>query len=246
MSLIDEALKRAREQSGKPQAFPPAPQDPWFYAPLPQRRRPRAALAIGAAAGAIAVVAAIVFVVSRPRRATAPPDAGTEGVAARTPRPGGGETFPLALAPPTPGPPASLRRRDEGMSSLPSERAGMPPGAAGPAIGDARLASASPAIVAAAPPSRTLLSPPGAGAHPGERPRPSAAGARTYVGSLVAPDGARVELGGIVFSDTNPVALINGRVLPVGGVVEGLVIVAIEETRVELKGGGTTVFLALK
>jgi hypothetical protein len=115
-------------------------------------------------------------------------------------------------------------------------------GAAEILSGDAGLASASPRVAAPARSSRTLLS---GDDRPAERQRPPAAAARTYVGSLVAPGGARIELGGIVFSES-PVALLNGRVLSVGGFIEGLRIVAIEENRVELSGEGFTAFLTLK
>ena len=69
---------------------------------------------------------------------------------------------------------------------------------------------------------------------------------RTFVGALVAPNGARVELGGIVYSETNASALLNGRVLPVGAVVEGMTISAIHEDRVELSAEGLTVHLTLR
>ena len=40
MSLIDEALKRARAQTDNPRepGVSPVPKDPWAYAPLPERR----------------------------------------------------------------------------------------------------------------------------------------------------------------------------------------------------------------
>jgi hypothetical protein len=69
---------------------------------------------------------------------------------------------------------------------------------------------------------------------------------RTFVGALVAPNGARVELGGIVYSETNASALLNGRILPVGAVVEGMTISAIQEDRVELSAEGLTVHLTLR
>jgi hypothetical protein len=80
------------------------------------------------------------------------------------------------------------------------------------------------------------------------RPAPTApAGppARTSVGTYTAPSGGRIDLGGIVFS-TTPVALINGRVVGVGAVVEGLTVVTIEENRVELSGEGAHVWLNLR
>jgi hypothetical protein len=249
LSLIDEALKRARDQTARPggAAGSPRPgEDPWSYAPLPERRR-RRPLAIGAvaAAGIIALVAAIVLVSSRPRSAGAPPDARPSASAAtpasKTPgRVADGGIPASALPSPTPllaAPPAKMSAR-----GARSPGRALPAGASlGTLPGDSGLASASPRLAAPARSSRTLLS--GDGAHPTERQRPPG---RTYVGSLVAPGGARIELGGIVFSESSPVALVNGRILPVGGVIEGLRIVAIEENRVELSGEGFTAFLALK
>jgi hypothetical protein len=69
---------------------------------------------------------------------------------------------------------------------------------------------------------------------------------KTYVGEVTVPDGAKIELGGIVFSESNPVALINDKVLGPGAVVEEFTIVSIQPDRVEMKGRGVTIFLALK
>ena len=99
---------------------------------------------------------------------------------------------------------------------------------------------------------RPAPKPPANAAHartqPNAEPRPAAAAAeaKTYVGEATVPDGAKIELGGIVFSETNPVALINGKVLGVGAVVEEFTIVSIQPDRVELRGRGVTMFLALK
>jgi len=93
----------------------------------------------------------------------------------------------------------------------------------------------TPAVRAAVPPPQPL-----------PRPAGQAIDGRTYVGAVVAPNGMRVELGGIVYSETNASALLNGRILPVGAVVEGLAITAIEENRVELSGDGVTIHLALR
>jgi len=42
------------------------------------------------------------------------------------------------------------------------------------------------------------------------------------------------------------VALINGRVVPVGGIVDGLTVASIEEGRIELVGDGVHVYLNLR
>ena len=69
---------------------------------------------------------------------------------------------------------------------------------------------------------------------------------RTYAGEITLPDGPKIQLEGIVFSEVNPVALINGKVLPPGGVVEEFTIVSIKPDRVELNGRGATIVLTLK
>lgn len=255
MSLIDEALKRAREQT----AHPPDPvtparssspaEDPWAYAPLPERRRTWPAVrTLAALAAAVAAIAAAVWILRSPRRETAPANA----PAGTTSQPRSTET-PAAAAstqnpPPSGGAAASDRSRavrpdvgsvEPGGSAPGRERgaSGSPPPVALPGA----LASSSPRVPAPSR-SRTLL--------PGEAPpavhRAVPPGARAAAGVFVAPDGTRIELGGIVFSEANPVALLNGRVLPVGGVVGGMTVVAIEENRVELEGEGARVFLSLR
>jgi hypothetical protein len=77
-------------------------------------------------------------------------------------------------------------------------------------------------------------------------PVKKAAEGKTYIGEVKLPDGAKIELGGIVYSDANPVALINDHVLGPGAVVEEFEIVSIQPDRVELKGRGMTIFLKLK
>ncbi|HEX5758728.1 MAG TPA: hypothetical protein VF121_06000, partial [Thermoanaerobaculia bacterium] len=67
----------------------------------------------------------------------------------------------------------------------------------------------------------------------------------SHVRRAPVPGGGAIELGGIAFSANQPVALLNGRVVGVGEVVEGFTVIAIEPRRVELRGHGTTVFLTL-
>ncbi|MDQ2869998.1 MAG: hypothetical protein M3S32_04595 [Acidobacteriota bacterium] len=254
MSLIDEALKRAREQTADPRdpAVPapsPPTEDPWAYAPLPERRRTRPAVrTVAALAGAIAAIAAAVWILRSSSREAAPAEA-----------PAGAISLPRSTE--TPAATASMQKAPASGGAAPSDRSralrpdvgavepgsGPPPrerGASGslpPVALPAGLASSSPRVPAPSR-SRTLL--------PGETPpavrRPVPPGTKVAAGVFVAPDGTRIELGGIVFSEANPVALLNGRVLPVGGVVGGMTIVAIEENRIELEGEGTRVFLSLR
>jgi hypothetical protein len=59
------------------------------------------------------------------------------------------------------------------------------------------------------------------------------------------PGGGEIALGGIAFS-TNPVALLNGKVVGVGEVVDGMTVVAIVPGRVELAGRGTRLALVIQ
>ncbi len=258
MSLIDEALKRAREQTTNPPgpAAPPSPpstEDPWAYAPLPERRRAGPAVrTVAALAGVIAALAAALWILRSPPREAAPPPvpAGAPAGGISVPR---STKTPAATAAPRKAPSSEGFGKTDRSRAVPSDVGSVEPGGSAPprnrggsgspppvALG-ATLASSSPRLPAPSR-SRTLL--------PGETPpaarRPPPPGTKAAAGVFVAPDGTRIELGGIVFSETNPVALLNGRVLPVGGVVGGMTIVAIEENRVELEGEGTRVFLSLR
>jgi hypothetical protein len=88
---------------------------------------------------------------------------------------------------------------------------------------------------------------PGSGSASAEsKPARGLSDGKTYAGEVALPDGPKIALEGIVFSETNPVALINGKVLPPGGVVEEFTIVSIKPDRVELNGRGVTIVLTLK
>jgi hypothetical protein len=69
---------------------------------------------------------------------------------------------------------------------------------------------------------------------------------KNYVGSVTLPGGATVELGGIVWSETEPRALLNDRIVATGAYVEGFSVVKIEEGRVLLQKDGATISLSVK
>ncbi len=78
------------------------------------------------------------------------------------------------------------------------------------------------------------------------RPAPAMANGRTYAGFVTLPGGAKIELGGIVWSETEPRALLNDRVSGVGAYVEGFTVSKIEADRVALEKDGLTIYLSLK
>ena len=69
---------------------------------------------------------------------------------------------------------------------------------------------------------------------------------RTYVRLVVLPDGSRIELGGIVWSEDQPRALLNERIVATDAYVAGFTVASIEENRVALVRDGVTIYLALK
>ena len=80
---------------------------------------------------------------------------------------------------------------------------------------------------------------------PAPRPQTLAAG-KTYAGSVLLPGGVKIELGGIVWSEVEPRALLNDRITGVGAWIEGFTVTKIEPERVALEKDGLTIFLALK
>ncbi len=229
MSLISEALKRARleaarregEERGTVYASAPA------YTPR-RRRWPAAALAgaglaLGLAAGSGLYWALRPAPAAREApRAESPVDAAPvlpPAPAAAPPPVTSAEPAPVPLAPP-PIPAAPPR------ATAPPPPPALPPTAAPP---EAKSAPPAAAPAAAAP----LATPPVAG--------------RLYSRGVDLPGGKRLELDGIVASPTDPLAMMNRRLMAPGEVIDGYTLVRIEPKRVELRGpDGATFFISLR
>lgn len=67
-----------------------------------------------------------------------------------------------------------------------------------------------------------------------------------YLRRVDFPDGSKLELGGIVYSEASPFAYLNGRLVGVGEFVEGRRIDRIERDKVILSGDAGTITLRLK
>lgn len=212
MSLIDDALKRARDEAVRQE-------QEGRRAPLPERlggRPPSAgggrALAIGAAAGILVCLlayAALRFTARRPVDRPPPP----APTAAKPPAP-----LPEVFVPPPSSAPAA------------GSRSGAP-GKEGPAKPKARSAPVSSGGAAAASPAAEE----GKAAHPRD--------GELFTGSAALPGGARIALEGIVYSETRPVALINGKVFAPGDTVEGYALVKISPDRIELQNKDVTFWI---
>jgi len=105
---------------------------------------------------------------------------------------------------------------------------------------------ARPTRHAAPAPSAELAAPEPAGAPAAPAAPRALADGRSYVGAVDLPDGGRIELGGIVWSEDDPRALLNDRIVATDAYVAGFTVSKIEENRVELVRDGLTIYLSLK
>lgn len=118
--------------------------------------------------------------------------------------------------------------------------------------------ASAPVVVAASPPVVTAPPPPAppppveapSTVEPEPAPEPpsetESAEPKRYVGSVPLPGGGAVTLNGIAYSEQNPIAVLDGRVVGPGESVQGFVVVAIERKQVKLEGHGQVVYVALR
>jgi len=224
MSLIDEALKRAELEAARRDGLRGGAY-PWVPEQHTRRRRPWAVVAAvvitaGIVAGGVMWLSRQPAPVQRPK--------------SKVQRSPSQELHTVEVAPPPRGLPSRVS-------------AGNGETASSKGSGEAKRPAPKPRAEAGHVPTASDAEPRPASAAPtaGKAAR-GPADAKTYVGEVTVPEGAKIELGGIVFSESNPVALINGKVLGPGAVVEEFTIVSIQPDRVELRGRGMTMFLALK
>jgi len=122
-------------------------------------------------------------------------------------------------------------------------RAATEPEGAAPRRAAPVASTASPAADAPAANPASAPAPPPAAPHAA---RPSAPSTRTYAGSVSLSGGEKIELGGIAWSEEEPRALLNDRIVGVGGFVEGYAVSKIETDRVVLEKDGATIVLTVK
>lgn len=239
MSLINEALKKARleasRRAGERQGLP-LPEPGLFAA----RGDLRPAIVIGVAA-LVVVLGAGIFFAGRRSAATASGPA-PETLPAAAPE---AAAAPAAAAAgePAAAVPEPARAAVNGPPAADGGGAEVTPAATGAVAPPPAAPSRRPAAAAPAPEVRIALrdrSDPGAGERPLPKAVPKAGGDR-----IDLPGGGRLELAGIVWSESNPSALINGRIVGVGERVEGYTVVAISPRQVELRAGTDSLFLQL-
>lgn len=257
MSLVSDALKKAEREAAAREAREKGQPVP-FEAPLqPYRstrsRRPRALLLAALCGGTLVFVLAGVWWSSARRIPVPPaaPDAPPVPEASRplgattggpttqperpsaTPTPGAGA--PAAARPQAPQPKAEPVARDADAEAPPPSR---------PAHVTTSLAP-SPSAPAPPPASARPL-PPAATPAAAAEPLTRSFGPGDYLLRAELPDGSKLDLGGIVYSETSPFAFLNGRLVGVGEFVAGRRIDRIERDRVILSGEGGSITLRLK
>ena len=248
MSLIDEALKRARDEAARQEEALRREKRPWVPPPpkKPRRRPGIAALAGVAAIGMLAGAGWLAL-----RRSAGPSTAAGRPA---TPAPAVPAARPAPPSPPpvletveVPPPAGAEKPRPEATVPGPS----APASGRGAALpGTSPAAAAPPAPSGRAPEAAPEAAPPPHAAPPARPPAAAPAAAplrdgKSFVRVAPLPSGEKIELEGIVYSDTNPVAVIGGKVLGPGAYVDDYQIVRIEENRVTLKGRGITFFVTL-
>ncbi|HXU32413.1 MAG TPA: hypothetical protein VN851_17745 [Thermoanaerobaculia bacterium] len=262
MSLIDEALKRARHEASRQEAVKrdaarhdgPRP-IPRLYAEQSASRAPLwAGIATGAAVALLGVVAWLLWgrapsaapvapqvaVAQVPAASaaasppSAPQDSAPKPVARPEPAPAAPPAPPTAAAAPMTPP---LVREQPPQPTAPSAAAPEPAAAT-----RRRDQSADPS--AHSKPEETSAPRSGSTATAGSG---SSAAPQTYIREVALPGGGpHFRLGGIAYSEEAPIALINGAALGKGEVVEGYVVRRIDAAEVELEGPGGRVVLRLK
>lgn len=233
MSLIDEALRRARQEAARQDSAKREAQyrQVPVYAPPERNARPTLIATIVA----VCVIAGIgigVFL-GRGREGNTEDVRLAEAVESSTPLP----VVPESTEPPEPVTmPAPARE-------TPSEQQQVPAAAAEPLqpppVLDVPPAPAPEVVVPTPEPSPPAQPP----VQATPEPTPEI---RTYVREVPLPDGGTLRLSGIAFSAAQPVALINDRVLAKGESYEGFVVADIQANLVELRGNGMTVRVTLK
>jgi hypothetical protein len=219
VSLIDEALKRASEETAKQEAAKRSGSSRWAPSHIPRAKRSSWKGAAGFAAVFLAGSAAAWLLFGRGHAPTVPAEPAIHTVAP-SPAPS-----PLSVRVSGPAPVAAPEHRGR-------QRSIAEPVPARPAP--------SPASGAQAPETPALA--PLDHAAPGPPPAPR----KTFVRTATLAGGESIELGGIVYSEGNPVALLNGKVVAPGGSVGDFTVVQIRPDRVDFSGNGATFSILLR
>jgi len=259
MSLISDALKKARQEAARQDSLRQGVPYAVGSVEPPARRNPLLPLFAGLGAGCLA--AGILFAVAYmagwgPFGKPAPEARVAETV---VPPVGVQASEPVAL------PPAAVVTETTETTPPPVQAAPQETPSTAPAPEEPQPQIEMRPTVPAEPPAvrpESQATPPPVPAPAEERPAPAPVpqapaapapedsgdltDAKVYVAELPVPGDEPVKLNGIAFSQDQPVAVLDGRVMGPGETIKGFTIISIESGRVKLQGHGTTVFLAPK
>ncbi|MFL6291551.1 MAG: hypothetical protein ACJ759_11715 [Thermoanaerobaculia bacterium] len=233
MSLIDEALRRARQEAARQDA---AKRDEAYrhvpvLPPMASRRRSGVPPALIGAAVALLVVAGIALGIHI-----------GDGGRGSSPEPRPESRSAEAPSAPAPAPEPPAERPVVMMEEIPE---------ATPEPTPAPKPTPEPVVETPIPAPEPEPTPAPAAPEPVPTPEPTPAPTpapeiRTYVREIPLPEGGSLRLNGIAFSATQPVALINDKVLAKGESYQGFLVTDIQSNLVELRNNGTIVRVTLK
>jgi hypothetical protein len=260
MSLIDEALKKARQEAARQDAAEREARYARVPTYVPPSHRPRPWLLPAVVSACLAVGVAGGVVISR-HPSVVPPESPhplAPSPAAPPALPGRGGTLAAGVEKPAAEKTAEkpveepvVEEQSEPSPPSPGEgeRAFPPPPQKVPApAAEPEPAPEPPPSAPPSPPSPEIALP-----QPAPTPAPEPAPAapvqltetRSYVREVPVPGGGTLRLNGIAFS-SQPVALFGDKVVAPGESVSGFTVVAVEAQRVKLQGPGGTVYVTLK
>lgn len=246
MSLIDEALRRARQEAARQDA---ARRDTQYQVPVyaPPQRRGISPVLTGAVV-ALCIVAGIGIGVFLGRGRGPQPEAVETAPATSSPVPPSEEppSRPISILEETPAMPAMPEIAAE---PVPTPTPDPRPEEPRPVREEVPIAEQEPLEPPPAldPPPIPVVVPETPAPAPEPTPAPTPVPEiRSYVREVPLPDGGTLRLNGIAFSATQPVALINDKVLAKGESYEGFIVTDIQANLVELRGNGMTVRVSLK
>ena len=275
MSLINEALRKARHEAARQDAARRG-----LSYPVAEQKSARPPLVPILAAVVLVVIAGglVYWLGGRSARsgvdiAATPATAGEPESASGTVSSPAPPSPALAAseAAPEPAPPTStpLGResvaRRESVAPAPEPRAAEPAPAARPIeprpepSESPRLTDPAPTVPAprpASPPAAPAAEPTAAQPEPAattvepaplpEEPAPTEGITGTFVGEASIPEAGQLRLGGIAWSERQPFALINGRVVGPGDWIQGLQIESVGRSEVVLRGNAGSYVLRLR
>ena len=256
MSLISEALKKARQEAARQDALHQGA--PYAVGAADARPHRNPLLPVLAGLGAGCLFAGLLFAVAwgagwgpfaKPSAPAPVPAAEIAQAAAPASPPPAVEVHE---EPPIP--PARAETPPPRETPAPAPRPEPAPPAPAPqtAVPETPVPQAEPILPPVAAPVETTPAvepePSPEPAAPAPAPPAAPAGGledgKVYSGEVPIPGGGSVKLNGIAYGQERPVAVLDGRVMGPGEAIQGFTVIAIEAGRVKLQGYGATVYLS--